>query len=95
MARIFDFVSPRSASIQEANIARLQALDPQRVFTCAVDMLARVNCDTDSLHGKGVCYLLADGCQQVDVLCMACAVPVAEGWLATDPGRQVTVAVAR
>lgn len=82
-------------TIQEANVERLLALDSQRVFVHAIDTLARVNCDTDYLHGKGVCYLLADGCQEVDVLCMACAVPVAEGWLATDPGRQVTVAVAR
>jgi hypothetical protein len=96
MARILDFVSPQSdASIQEANAARLRALDPQRVFVYEVDTPARVSCDTDFLHGKGVCYLMHSDGQEVDILCLACAVTEVEGWLLVDPDRQVVVAVAR
>lgn len=81
-------------SIQEANIQRLNAINPNRVFVTAVDVEARLSCATDSQHGKGVCFLIAMDEQEPNVLCLKCAVEATELWL-LDPEEFVTVAVAR
>jgi hypothetical protein len=81
-------------TIQEANVAQLRELDPKRVTVEVGEAPAQRSCDTDSQHGKGVCYLLAQGEQEVDVLCLACALLTAEVWLATDV-EHLTIVVAR
>jgi hypothetical protein len=68
-------------TIQEANVARLREIDPARVFVNAVDPPTQRSCDTDSHHGKGVCYLYAQDSSEVDVLCLDCAITTAEIWL--------------
>lgn len=82
-------------TIQEANVAHLRAIDPERIEVSAVPMPAQHSCDTDSHHGKGVCYLRAEGDLHVDVLCLACAVVVAQGWLAAQVCDRVAVVVAQ
>jgi hypothetical protein len=84
----------RPQTIQEANVARLREIEPKRVFVAEADLDSTRFCGTDFLHGKAVAWLLPDGSQEVDVLCMPCAVRVTELWL-EDPGHQVTIAVAR
>jgi hypothetical protein len=84
----------RSQTIQEANVARLQEIDPDRVFVDEAEVDSTRNCETDALHGKAVAWLLADDRQEVDILCITCAVQFTESWL-QDPGRQVTIAVTR
>jgi hypothetical protein len=81
-------------TIQEANVAELRELDPKRVYVEAGSMPATRSCDTDSQHGKGVCYLLAQGEQEVDVLCLTCALLTAEVWLTSDV-EYVMIAVAQ
>jgi hypothetical protein len=81
-------------TIQEANVAELRELDPRRVSVDLGEAPAQRSCDTDSQHGKGVCYLLAQGEQEVDVLCLACALLTAEVWLTTDV-EHLTIVVAR
>jgi hypothetical protein len=81
-------------TIQEANIARLRELDPKRVYVEAGSKPATRSCDTDSQHGKGVCSLLAQGEQEVDVLCLACTLLTAGVWLTSDV-EYVMIAVAQ
>jgi hypothetical protein len=81
-------------TIQEANVAQLRELDPKRVSVDLGEAPAQRSCDTDSLHGKGVCYLLAQGEQEVDVLCLTCALLTAEVWLTSDV-EYVMIAVAQ
>jgi hypothetical protein len=95
MAHILRFTGPQSDfSIQEASVERLRALDPERVFAHAVGTPARVDCDTDYLHGKGICYLMLSNGQEVDVLCLSCAVTAVETCLLMDPDRYLVLAVA-
>jgi hypothetical protein len=82
-------------TIQEANVAHLRAIDPERIEVSAALTPAQYSCDTDSHHGKGVCYLRAEGGLRVDVLCLACAVIVAQGWLASQICDRVSVVVAQ
>ena len=81
-------------TIQEANVAELRELDPRRVFVEVGEAPAQRSCDTDSLHGKGVCYLYVEGEPVVDVLCLACTLLTAEIWLAADI-EHLTIVVAR
>jgi hypothetical protein len=71
-------------TIQETNVVQLRELDPKRISVEIGEAPAQRSCDTDSQHGKGVCYLLAQGEQEVDVLCLACALLTAEVWLTAD-----------
>jgi hypothetical protein len=80
-------------TIQEANVAHLRAIDPERIEVSAAPTLAPCSCDTDFHHGKGVCYLRAEGSLRVDVLCLACTVIVAQGWLASQICDRVSVVV--
>jgi hypothetical protein len=81
-------------TIQEANVAELRELDPRRVSVEVGEAPAQRSCDTDSQHGKGVCYLYVEGEPVVDVLCLACALLTAEVWLATDVDH-LTIVVAQ
>ena len=81
-------------TIQEANMAVLRELDPRRVSVDLGEAPAQRSCDTDSLHGKGVCYLYVEGDPVVDVLCLACTLLTAEIWLAADI-EHLTIVVAR
>jgi hypothetical protein len=81
-------------TIQEANMAVLRELDPRRVSVDLGEAPAQRSCDTDSLHGKGVCYLYVEGEPVVDVLCLACTLLTAEIWLTSDV-EHLTVVVAR
>ena len=82
-----------TTTIQEANVARLQEIDPVRVNVFPTIYDAARNCDTDSAHGKAVCVLLPYyGSPRADKLCLVCAVTCVELWLA-DPDQRVAIVV--
>jgi hypothetical protein len=80
-------------TIQDANVIRLREINPERVYAEAVGIEARQACDTDFLHGKAVVSIWPEGHPYLDAVCMACAVPVIEGWLTLDVCDYVTVRV--
>lgn len=82
-------------TVQQANVERLQGIDPERMNVGTVDINVVYLCDTDSLHGAAVCCLLAPNDQDANFLCLACAVRVAESWLTSSSDGVVTVSVAR
>jgi hypothetical protein len=82
-------------TIQEANVAHLRALDPERVYIESTEVLCVQCCDNDHLHGKGVVRVWPEGKPLNDALCLACAESVVAGWLALDSCDYVTIIVAR
>jgi hypothetical protein len=82
-------------TIQEANVAHLRELDPDRVLVVLMQAPTRQNCDTDSHHGKGVCWMLAQLDQEPCTLCLSCAIVAAEKWLTSDVCDYLTIAVTR
>lgn len=82
-------------TIQDANVAALRAIDPERVYAEAVGLECRAPCDTDCLHGKAVVSIWPEGHPYLDAVCMACAVPAIEGWISSDVCDYVTVRVLR
>lgn len=82
-------------TIQDANVAMLRTIDPERVYVAAVELECGVRCDSDYLHGKGVVAVWPEGQRCADTLCLACAMPVIEGWITSDVCDYVTVMVLR
>jgi hypothetical protein len=82
-------------TIQDVNVATLREIDPQRVYVEAIETFCVRRCGTDYLHGKGVVSIWPDGRPMLDYLCLACAIPVVEGWLDSDTCDYVTVVVLR
>lgn len=82
-------------TIQQANAAALTEIDPGRVYVTTSETYATRSCDTDSQHGKGVVYLLAETEQEPAVLCLACAVDVTKIWLSSQVCDYVTAAVVK
>jgi hypothetical protein len=82
-------------TIQEANVAHLRAIDPERIYVHAMDLPCRQNCANDYLHGKGVVLIWPYGGADADPLCLACAIPVAEGWLVSDACDHLVISVER
>lgn len=82
-------------TIQQANAAALTEIDPDRVYITTSEAYATRSCDTDSQHGKGVVYLLAETEQEPAVLCLACAVDATKIWLSSQVCDYVTAAVVK
>jgi hypothetical protein len=80
----------KTQTIQEANVAELEKIDPTRITVVPLATESFMDCDL--CPTKGVCYLTAEGSKTVDILCLKDAIRVAEMWL-QDPGQHVVVAV--